>query len=57
MDSAISAEIDPDRVNIVIPEDFVMPEEEFMPAGQTQPLNRNVVSISSKFTLRASLPG
>ncbi len=27
MDSAISAEIDPDRVNIVIPEDFVLPEE------------------------------
>ncbi|MEM7284419.1 MAG: indolepyruvate ferredoxin oxidoreductase family protein, partial [Pseudomonadota bacterium] len=27
MDSAISAEIDPDRVNIVIPEDFVLPED------------------------------
>ncbi len=27
MDSAISAEIDPDRVHIVIPEDFVLPED------------------------------
>ena len=27
MDSAISAEIDPDRVDIVIPQDFVLPED------------------------------
>ncbi len=55
MDSAISAEIDPSRVNIVIPDDFEMPEEGVhgrwpsTPLEQERILNKYRIYAARKF--------
>ncbi len=52
MDSAISAEIDPARVNIVIPEDFEMPEEGVHGRWPSTPLEQE--RILNKYRIYAA---
>ncbi|ARN75263.1 indolepyruvate ferredoxin oxidoreductase family protein [Oceanicoccus sagamiensis] len=55
MDSAISAEVDPNRVNIVIPENFKMPEDGVharwpdKPLAQEQRLNKYKIYAAREF--------
>ena len=57
MDSAISADIDPNRIDIVIPQDFDYRKAACTRAGRTSHWTRNCASTSTKSTQRGHLPG